>query len=171
MQLVGEQKMVRHSYFIRCLFLVSILNIQTVSAATKVLSLLVSGTIAPSPEWQDDTGAPITSMNINFSGLMAGTTAAVAVDSPTVPVKLIASTYPASVALVRPAGCAIGVSAVNNNNVHFMMNNIAITTNSNINIPNANVQSFGLRFAAAGNHGNKSGAVNCSTAGTLTYTY
>lgn len=141
-------------------------------AATRVLTISATGTILPMPDWQNGSNASISTMSFNFGTLFAGPTAAANVDSANFTAKLVnASSYPATVALVRPSGCTIGATPVLAANVHFMNNRTAVTANGNITITSNANQTYALRFASAGNHGTNSGAVSCTTSGNLTYTY
>lgn len=158
-------------------------------AATRNLYLCVTGTILPRPDWETADGpswekdvdfsvdrssekAPVTNVCYDFGGVVAGDTPALNVDSAAIRIRLTnATSYPATVALTRPTGCMIGVSPIHGANVHFINNGIAVTTNSNISMTSNALQSYGLRFAAAGNHGSQYGAVTCTSAGSLTYTY
>ncbi len=140
-------------------------------AATEVLTLTVTGTILSTPDWQDGSSASIASVAFDFDGLVAGAAAA-NVDSAASTVKLVnATAYPATVALVRPATCTIGADNVANGDVHFLNNGTPVTTDTNISLATNGDQSYALRFAAAGNYGDKSGAVACAVSGSLTYTY
>jgi hypothetical protein len=153
------------------MFLVALITTSSSTiAADTVLDINVTGTIAAQPVWQDGSSANITAITLDFSGLVAGP-AAQDVDSAPSTAKLVnAIAYPASVALVRPANCTIGADAVNNADVHFLNNSTPVTTDSSFDIGANTDQSYALRFAAAGNYGDKSGAVSCDP-GSLTYTY
>lgn len=151
---------------------VALLMQAPLNAATAVLTLTVSGTIAPTPVWQDGSSVNITTVSFSYAGQIANGTPATNVDSATATVKLVnATAYPASVALVRPTGCAIGATSVTDANVHFLDNGTPRTTNTTISLTTNGNQSYAVRFASAGNYGDKSGAVSCSGNGSLTYTY
>lgn len=159
-------------------------------AATKIVQLYVTGSMYAGPDWEDDhTSAPqwetaadfsldlnsekasINSVNFTFSGVSSNSPA-VPVDSAPSSIRLTnAFTYPATVALVRPSGCTIGATPVLAANVHFLNNGFAVTTNSTISVTSNARQTYAIRFAAPGNHGSQSGAVSCSTPGSLTYNY
>ena len=135
------------------------------------LTLAVGGTITTSPVWQDASGSVITTVHFNFTGKVTGKKSA-NIDSALTTIKLVHVTaYPANVALVRPAGCTIGSSTVDDKHVHFLNNDATVTRDSNISIPNRSLQSYGLRFSAAGHYGDLPGEVACSRSGSLTYTY
>lgn len=153
------------------------------------LTLTVSGFIAATPQWDDgsflepkweapvnfsvqpDGGkAHIMLANFSFSGI-AGTAAA-NVDSESQPIRLTnASSYPATVALFRPSMCTIGANTIAHSDVHFLNNGTPVTKDTTFSISNQSLQNFAIRFAAAGNYGDKSGAVSCTQNGHLTYTY
>ena len=136
------------------------------------LTLKVGGSISPSPGWQDEGGSAINGIAFNFAGKVAGSKANVNIDSSPQKVRLLnAPTYPASVALIRPYGCSIGPVAIEDKYVHFLDNGNAVASNSNISVPNSTLQSYGIRFSAAGHYGNKIGDVSCARSGSLTYTY
>ena len=146
-------------------------NALKATAGTATLTLAVGGTIAPAPAWQNGSGANIENVSFSFDGLIAGEEAN-NVDSAVSLVRLInAPTYPADVGLIRPKGCAIGSTAVMEPHVHFLNNKTAVVANSHFSIPNNMNQSYQLRFAAAGRYGHASGAVSCSSRGSLMYTY
>lgn len=141
-------------------------------AGSEAVTLQATGTIAAAPAWQDGAGADLTNIAFSFASLIAGSASAADVDSAAFVAKLVnATAYPATVALLRPAGCAIGANSVTDSNVHFVNNGTAISSNANISISSNGNQSFALRFASAGGHGSQSGSVSCTTPGSLTYSY
>ena len=136
------------------------------------LALKVSGTITASPVWQNAGGAAITHVLFSFAGKVAGTKPNVDVDSSPQTVRLVnVNAYPANVTLLRPGNCTIGAIAVDDKHVLFLNNGKAISNNSNMAIPNSSLQSYAIRFSAAGHYGDKSGTVECAKSGALTYTY
>lgn len=141
---------------------------QNVFAANADLTLTVAGTRTAAPQWQDGVATNIASLPFTFSGV-AGVAAA-NVDSATSTAKLInATSYPATIAVTTPIGCSVGVTPVTNVNVALLVAGVAAAATFNL-ASNAN-QTFALRFLAAGNYGDKIGAVACTTPGLLRYSY
>ena len=142
-----------------------------VFAGSAALTLGTTGTITAAPVWEDGAGTVITNISFDFTGI-AQSSANLNVDSTSKTVKLVnASAYPATVTLVRPASCTIGSNAVANTDVNFLNNGSAVGTDGNISIASAANQTYALRFAAAGNYGTFTGAVSCTSTGSLTYSY
>lgn len=142
------------------------------SAGSRNVTLQVEGTIASSPDWQDANGGAVSAISFSFGSRVASAISVEDVDSTPFTIKLVnATSYPASVALVRPGGCLIGGSEVQNEDVHFLNNGTPLSSNQAISIATDASQSFALRFAAAGQHGAQSGSVACNVPGSLTYSY
>ena len=140
----------------------------TANAANLDLALTVSGSRTAAPKWQSAAGVDITTLDFAFSG--AAGVAAANVDSTTVVAKLVnATSYPATIAVTVPATCTIGVSAVAPADIKVVFNAAIAAATLSI-ASNAN-QNLAIRFLAAGNYGDKVGAVACATAGQLRYTY
>ena len=140
-------------------------------AGSAVLTLKVTGTVAPAPAWQNAAGETIFDVKFNFDNRIAGK-ANRNVDSAIAQVKLVrAKSHPAGVELMLPTGCAIGMTRVADSHVHLMVNDDAKSGNSHFTIPPDLLQNYQLRFAAAGKYGSAFGAVNCIKNGSLTYEY
>ena len=140
----------------------------TASAANLDLALTISGSRVSAPKWQNAANADITTLDFAFSGV-AGV-AATNVDSATVQAKLInATSYPASVTVTVPATCTIGATAVAAADVKVVHNTAVAGATISL-ASNAN-QDLAIRFLAAGNYGDKVGAVAGTTAGQRRYTY
>jgi hypothetical protein len=138
----------------------------------KLADIEIHANILLAPQWKNPLGAEIAYVVFDFSGLIAGTVSNAVIESSTSLARLeSAFQYPASVDLLRPRGCRIGIHNVNNSHVQLKFNQQILSTNQNINISSNLLQSFQLSFAGAGGYGNKSGAVFCHQPGSLTYTY
>jgi hypothetical protein len=144
-------------------------QIESAQAAILDLSMGPSGSILPIPIWANSADVQIASLSFVFSGL-AGSTAGVSVDSSAASLKLLnATSYPASAAITLPTGCTIGATAVANADVQFLQSGTVVTTS--VLFSSGSLNSFSLRFAAAGAYGTRSGLINCSSSGHLIYTY
>lgn len=139
-----------------------------------VMSLTVSGSISARPQWQNASNAEISTLTFAFDGFAEATTNQ-DVDSDAVSAKLVnATVYPADVAVVLPTSCTIGGSAVSNTHVKLVTDAYGASgeyASGTHQITDNGLKSYALRFAAAGNYGALSGAVTCTTGGTMTYTY
>lgn len=183
--------MIRSVFCTIALALISVSFTESGFAATKVVTLTTTGTIQSGPDWQDgspatptwtqpvnsavelnEINASINNVTFDFSGFIPSGSAGVPIDSDNHSIRLTnANKYPASVSLVRPSGCSIGTASIASADVHFMLNEMAITTNSSFNIPSGGTQIIAIRFASKGAYGNHVGAVTCATQGSLTYVY
>ena len=76
-----------------------------------------------------------------------------------------------SIALVTPSTCTIGGAAVSNSDVKLVFSNTEFANGATLSLTESNANSLLLRFVDDGNYGDLSGAVSCSGAGSLTYTY
>ena len=146
-----------------------IMATQAFGESSTVLPLTVSGTIGKAPEWQNANGK-ISSADFAFA-----TVAGIAnqdVDSKSVQFKLVNIPQgPQNVALVLPSGCKIATASVNDSDVVLIRGtNTEIGSNQDITFTNDLLESFKLRFAAAGAYGDKDGAVTC-TPGSMTFKY
>lgn len=152
---------------------VSFLMVSSALGATSSVTLTVSGSILPRPEWQNTGGTAISTMAFAFSGY-AGVTAATNVDSAAVTAKLVNSaSYPATVSLTLPTTCLIGATAVTQSHISLVTDATGTSsevTGTSFQVSANTDKTFALRFASAGNYGDKSGAVSC-TAGAVTFTY
>jgi hypothetical protein len=132
------------------------------------LSLTVSGSRLPAPQWQNGSSAAITTLDFGFSGIVGP--AAADVDSATVQTKLVnAASYPATVAVTVPGTCSIGATTVAPADVKVLFN--GSTAGSTISLSSNALQNLGIRFAGSGNYGDKAGTVACSAPGQLRYSY
>ena len=141
------------------------------AAGQSSITLQAKGTINAAPKFKDADDNTLTTAPFNFDNNLAGN-ANRDIDSQSFQMKLVgAKAYPASVDLVMPASCTIGNAAVNNAHVNFSHDGVVSSANGAFNIASAALFSYYLRFAAAGNYGDKDGAVSCSAPGSLTYQY
>ena len=125
------------------------------------------------PEWRDTGATRITSVTFDFGTYQAGD-AARNVDSGSQSVVLYDPNNASgslSVALATPTGCSIGADNVTDSDVKLMFNSTEHSNAASITIIEGATNALELRFTSSGNYGDKSGAVACSSAGTLTYTY
>ena len=76
-----------------------------------------------------------------------------------------------SVTLATPRSCGIGAAGVADSDVKLMFNSTEQSDAATLSITEGATNTLELRFDDFGNYGDKSGAVTCSNAGTLTYTY
>ena len=137
-------------------------------AATADLGLTVSGTVLPTPQWQDASGKPIATLGFVFTGV-AGS-ASTAVDSAAAVAKLEnALAYPASISVTLPSTCSIGSTRVKDTDVAVLVS--GSPASSTLTLPSNKSESFALRFAATGGYGDKSGVVSCANSGRMRYTY
>jgi hypothetical protein len=74
-----------------------------------------------------------------------------------------------NVVLARPAGCSVGLTPVANADVAMVFDGTESATNGNVSFTVGTAKSTKMRFKA--NYGTAKGAVSCSTAGSLTYSY
>lgn len=133
------------------------------------LSLTVIGNIANAPEWRSDANATITSVEFSFADNVAGSPDR-AIDSSSMQLKLFnAPSYPANVAVKLPTNCKIGTAAVKDEHVVILYNG-APQTGTTLQILDQTLQTFGIRFAQAGQYGAAAGVVSCD-AGSLVYEY
>ena len=142
-------------------------------ATDVTLDLNVSGTILGAPEWRNTGATQITSVTFDFGSYQAGD-AARNVDSGSQSVVLYDpanSSGSLSVTLATPSGCSIGADNITDSDVKLMFNSTEQANAASISITEGATNAMELRFASSGNYGDKSGAVSCSSAGTLTYTY
>lgn len=140
-------------------------------AGSKALALKVTGSIAAAPVWQNASDAAITELQFDFTSI-AGDVANADVSAPSQQAKLVnATSYPATVGLVRPKGCTIGASSIADSYVVFVFGGSDVSSDSNLSFASNAAQSLGMKFAAAGGYGKLSGTVSCANDGALTYTY
>ena len=142
------------------------------SGREQILFVSMSGVVSQAPKWTNKEGAPITHLVFNFDGKVAAEKKNMQIDSSSSQAKLLAAPgYPATIAVMRPAGCKIGNVPIRDADVSFLHNGAEISTNRNISITSHDLQTYAIRFTAGGGYGNASGAVICSNDGSLTYTY
>lgn len=135
------------------------------------VGLQASGTISTAPAWQDSNNVVIPVAEFNFDNNLAGT-ATRDLDSQPYQIKLVgAKIYPVTVQLVTPGTCTIGASIVNDGHVQFGHSGVVSTANGDFDIDDAALKTYFLRFAEAGNYGDKSGLVTCKAPGSLTFKY
>lgn len=141
-------------------------------AGSKALALKVTGSITAAPAWQDASSSALTQLQFDFSG-MAGESANADVLSTSAQAKLVNMTASTTIGLVRPKGCQIGSTSVSDAHVVFVAGASEISSDSAtaFSMSNNVLMTFGMKFAAAGGYGAASGAVTCSTDGSLTYSY
>lgn len=141
------------------------------AAGQSSITLQAKGTINSAPKFKDADDNTLATAYFNFDNNLAGN-ANRDIDSQAFQMKLVgAKGYPASIDLVMPASCTIGSASVNNAHVNFSHDGVVSSTNGSFSIASAALFSYYLRFAAAGNYGDKDGAVSCSAPGSLTYQY
>ena len=141
-------------------------------AADATLSFTISGTRYNAPEWQNGSSTTITAVTMDFTGFAGA--AASNVDSSTTDVKIIDPSDPGgskTIALTRPSTCTIGAQAITDTDVYFMEDGSEVTADGNLTFTEGTTKSIGLRIDDGANHGDKTGAVACSGAGSLVYTY
>lgn len=153
----------------RALVSLSLLASLTAMAANLDLALTVSGTRTAAPKWQDGASSDITTADFAFSGVVGA--AATDVESAVVDIKLVdALSYPATANVTVPSGCAIGANSVSAGDVKVVAD--GVVAGGTLSFANdTTTKAIKVRFAAAGNYGDKSGAVACSTAGQFRYSY
>ena len=123
------------------------------------------------PLWTNSLGQTLSSITFLFSGF-AKTTATQNVSSASVTIRLAnATTYPATVSLVRPQSCTIGVTGVADNFVAIVFGGTAYSSNTNLSFANGANKTIAMRFLSTGSPGLLTGAVACSVPGYLRYTY
>lgn len=146
-----------------------------VSSGSAPLTLSVGGTIAARPQWQNSSSSEITSLTFTFSGI-AESSASANVNSDVSQAKLV-NTLAATgdVSLTRPTGCSIGGTSVANGDIRLVSDvsgsSAEYDGSVSLTLSNNTLYNFSLRFLASGGYGAASGAVSCSGAGSLTYTY
>jgi type 1 fimbria pilin len=136
------------------------------------LSLNVTGTIIEGPSWEDGSSNDITTASFSFASVVPGS-ANQNVDSAEVAVVLKAPSSSGqilTVAYVSPSSCSVGSSAVHDSHVKLVFGNTEFG-NSNLSFTESSSAALKLRFIDDGGYGDKFGAVSCTGAGSLTYTY
>ncbi len=142
------------------------------ASGTKILSLVVTGSIAPAPEWRNAAGFEISSINLSFAGQVAGTTDDRPIQSEATSARLInAINYPSNVNLRRPSGCHIGATNIDDQHVEFVFNNSLAFADGVMSLTSDRMQSFMLQFSKAGHYGKAFGPVHCDQGGALIYGY
>jgi hypothetical protein len=136
------------------------------------LSLGVTGTIIESPSWEDGSSNTITTASFNFASFVPGS-ASQNVDSADLSFVLKAPSSSGqilTVAFVPPSSCSVGSSAVHDTHVKLVFSNTEFGS-TNLSFTESSSATLKLRFIDDGGYGDKSGAVACTGAGSLTYTY
>ncbi len=155
------------------------LTLATLTTATTAFStdltldLDVTGTILDAPAWRDGSSNVITTASFNFGNVITGD-AATNVDSDDITVVLKDASIAgqlASIALTTPSSCTIGGDAVSNSDVKLVFSSTEFADGATLTFTESSSSSIKLRFADDGSYGDKSGAVSCSGAGSLTYQY
>ena len=146
-------------------------SISPLLAGSATLQLNATGTILPPPQWQDGWGNPISNLNLDFGGQVAFKDPATNRDSTSAKARLVNAADPARIDVVRPKGCTIGSTPVGDNFVYLLVDAAEIQADKAIQIKPSQYYQIALRFAAVGKFGGASGRVDCSSAGTLTYSY
>jgi hypothetical protein len=137
-----------------------------------ILTLTATGLIVRPPHWENAGNQVITNLNFDFSGVAELGQANKNVDSQLAKAKLVDfSRFSAPITIARPKKCFIGQTSVQDDDVHFIYNGQVFEKNELFQIYSEAVGSYGLRFSKNGNYRDKSGAVSCTTSGSLTYTY
>ena len=151
----------------------SLLVAGSVYATDVVLDLNVSGTILAGAEWRNGSDTTITAVTFDFGSFQAGD-AARNVDSGSQTVKLFDPANSAgsiNATLATPDTCTIGADAITDSHVLLVFGGTEFSDTGTIAITESASNTLILRFDDAGSYGDKSGAVSCTNAGTLTYTY
>jgi hypothetical protein len=148
---------------------ISAFSFTTVALADDlILSLSAEGTIGSAPVWLV-ASAPNTSASFDFAQTAPG--AGQNVNSVAIALQLNHSgvTGAKNIALSRPTGCAVGGTTVSPSDVAMVFDGTESATNGNVSFTIGTSRSAQMRFKA--NYGTATGAVSCSGAGSLTYTY
>jgi len=163
-----------YNYVCKSCLLLMTSSMATSLLATDVnLNLQVTGTILEAPSWKDTGSNALSSVSFNFANIITGA-AASNVDSAAVSVILSDPSNASStltVNLTTPSACTIGGNAITNSHVVLVHSSTAYANSATLSISEGATNSILLRFKSDGNYGDKSGAVSCSNAGSLTYSY
>ncbi len=159
-------------FYLTITFLIFSNNLETESAEITT-DLYVSGTILPAPQWQDQNSNLINLISFSFDGASAGEPSQ---DTDSAVFNFILrdtnnSGGTMNISLLTPAGCSLGATDIEDSDVYFLLNTSAYANGSIFSINEGTTYSAQIRFSGSGNYGNAAGLVNCSTTGTLTYTY
>lgn len=144
----------------------------TFAAGSKILTLNVTGTITPAPEWRDEQGLELTSLNLSFDGLVANTSPDVAIESRGQTARLLnAARYPAEIIFQRPSGCRIGTTIIRDEHVELVFDHALASRSGVLSITSDQSKIISLQFSKAGQYGQAFGPVSCNQSGALVYGY
>lgn len=146
-------------------------------AAELRLDLEVSGTVSSTPQWKSSLNAvtysPVSSVTFDFGAVISGYSAT-NVDSAS---RVIMLSDPAnlggslSISVSTPSDCSIGSSSVSDSDIKLVFNGSPYADAVSVAVTEGVVNTMKIRFGAGGGYGDKSGVVECSGAGAITYSY
>ena len=141
-------------------------------ATDKAVDLEVQGTITAAPYYSDASNVVITSITMSFDSQQAAAATRM-VESDQQPFILHDPANPGTVRILilqNPTGCSIGTNLVSDDDISLVAGGVEAPSGA-VGIQEGQVMYVSLRFAAAGDYGDKSGSVSCTTPGSLTYSY
>ena len=150
----------------------------TISTAADLrLDLEVSGTVSGTPQWRSSinsvTYSTISAVTFDFGAVISGYSAS-NVDSDA---RVIVLSDPTnlggslSISVATPTDCNIGNSNVNNGDISLVFNGSPYGDAVSVAVTEGVVNTMKLRFSSGGGYGDKSGLVECSGPGAITYSY
>jgi hypothetical protein len=150
----------------------------TISTAADLrLDLEVSGTVSGTPEWRSSNNAvsytPMSSVTFDFGAVISGYSAT-NVDSDARVIVLADPTNlggSLSINVSTPSDCNIGNSNVNNEDIKLVFNGSPYADTVSVAVTEGVLNTMKIRFGASGGYGDKSGLVECTGAGAITYSY